>query len=421
MRKYGQFMHILITAGLGIIFWALTEVLFFGFGRLIFDGFVNILPSIVIIILHFALFCGCMFGTMHMLCKARGDYKGWADRNLLDVVSQNYKKAAIALIAVVLASGVFEFLYELEVKQTGSVTGTNASSYVFIIDDSSSMRGNDPSKARVQAVRDIMDGSKIPYAVYSFSTLGSAKLVKPMGKYSDSDVLDFPSDGSQTYIVDALKSVVADVENGTLNVGNNPQFLILSDGDSFDDYENSVVEKCNDLNITVNSISYTLYSSLLKRISDNTGGTYSDVYDAALLKDNMQSALKTGLRTDRNLLGDWTGDLLHAIMRVVMLSLLGLCWSWMKQKAYCCAYEHKFADTVFFVSLALTVAAAILVELLFRFTPVPAYVIRLIFCILWAITPGIYWAGMPMQNNNMYNPGAYTNQGTFGNYDKIGF
>ena len=414
MRKYGQVKHILITAALGILFWALTEVLFFGFGRLIFDGIVNILPSIVVIILHFALFCGCMFGTMHMLCKARGDYKGWADKNLLNVISENYKKAAIALVAVIVASGVFEFIYEFEV-----IGGSNDSSYVFIIDRSGSMDGNDPSGERLDAIEEKMKKNKgTPYAVYSFSDEGETILEKPMGKYKNEKITITPN-GGLTYIMDALSTVVDDVESGELSVGKSPKFFILSDGFANDEYVQSVVDKCVANNIKVDTMYFARPENLiygknpmLEMISTNTGGEYRE-------GSSVDTAF--GINPDRNLLGDWTGDLLHAIMRVVMLSLLGLCWSWMKQKAYCCAYEHKFADTVFFVSLALTIFAAILVELLFRFTPVPAYVIRLIFCILWAITPGIYWAGMPMENNNPYNNGAYTNQGTFGNYDKIGF
>lgn len=414
MRKHGQFTHIIITAGLGILFWALTEVLFFGFGRLIFDGVVNILPSIVVIILHFALFCGCMFGTMHLLCKARGDYKGWADRNLLNVVSQNYKKAAIALIAVVVASGIFEFLYELEV-----IGGSSDSSYVFIIDRSGSMNTNDPTGERLDAIEEKMRKNKgVPYAVYSFSDVGQTILEKPMGKYKNEKVSITPN-GGLTFIMDALDHVVNDIESGALSVGRAPKFFLLSDGIANDNYDQAVIDRCVANNVKIDTMYFTSSANLamgrnemMVMISANTGGEYRE-------GETVDTAF--GINPDRNLLGDWTGDILHAIMRVVMLALLGLCWSWMKQKAYCCAYEHKFADTVFFVSLALTCLAAILVELLFRFTPVPAYVIRLIFCILWAITPGIFWAGMPMQQNNNPYGGMYSNQGTFGNYDKIGF
>ena len=88
------------------------------------------------------------------------------------------------------------------------------------------------------------------------------------------------------------------------------------------------------------------------------------------------------------------------ILRVVFLALIGVVISWIKQKCYCGAIDHTFEDVVFFVSIAFCSFAAILVELLFKlvpplpflfFTDLAPRFIRILFCVLFAITPGYFW------------------------------
>ena len=94
----------------------------------------------------------------------------------------------------------------------------------------------------------------------------------------------------------------------------------------------------------------------------------------------------------RNLISSRTvfsRDLLYAIMRVVFLSLVGVVWSWMKYETYCSA-KAEVNRWVFTLSLILCTFASILLEVFLQRLWMPPAVARLVFCVLWAITPGFF-------------------------------
>ena len=90
-------------------------------------------------------------------------------------------------------------------------------------------------------------------------------------------------------------------------------------------------------------------------------------------------------------------------MRIVFLILLGLAFSWMKQKCYSSAYDHAYEDKVFLVSAILSGVAAVWIEVMFLLIPnFPFFIfdiahsgIRLVFCVLWAIFPGFFVKEQP--------------------------
>ena len=95
--------------------------------------------------------------------------------------------SAIMLVILFAATLLLEFLYELG----GGITTYKPTSYIFVIDDSSSMVSNDPYNERVSAIKEIMERERIPYAVYKFSD--DARLIRPMDSYHGDEDLGFNS------------------------------------------------------------------------------------------------------------------------------------------------------------------------------------------------------------------------------------
>lgn len=401
MIKYGKAFHIIITALIGVLFAIIGEVILYFLADLIWTP--------LAIAIYFAVFGGIILFASYRLNKARGDYSGWSKKNLTAVVTAAFKKAAIALLILVVLAGVFEFVYDTEI-----ITSSKASSYTFVIDDSGSMEGSDPDMIRVEAIHDIMKNEKkdFPFAIYRFTH--EVEKIRDMDPYDDGEEFAFGPDGL-TDIVGALRKVVDDIESGDLEVGKSPRVLLLSDGASDEAGLDEVIDDCIKNNITVSTISFGVgHSDMLEEIAEETGGIYTDVDDIKDLKDDMANAI--AYSHDRNLLSERvvnSNETLYLVLRIVFLILLGIVFSWMKQKAYCSAYEHGFSDKVFLISSILCAVASILVEVLFLLEFVPALVIRLIFCILWAIIPGFFvkegasGAGNGFADNYGYSNGMF--------------
>ena len=427
MRKYGQFWHIIITALVGIAFFAITDDLLFPI--LIHTSLFSLLTEAVWtplgIAIYFALFAGTMYGAMYILCKARGDIRGWTMKNLSSVVTSSYKRAALGIAVLVLASGLFEFIYEFD-----KITPMHSTSYIFLIDDSGSMSGNDPSSERGKAIGVIMSkqDADFPYAVYEFSD--SAKLMRSMAPYSPSDTYNFNADGGGTDILGSLETVLNDLERGTLvGAGKAPRILVLSDGYSDDTGFESVMTRCRDNNVVISTIlcntqgyyGYELESDLLENLAARSGGAYVAVTDVTALQQEMETAITTTL--SHNLLSQryiYASGWAYALMRIVFLSLIGAVWSWIKQKTYCCSHDHSFADKVFIVSCILCVLSSILVEVLFNTGSVPAAAIRLLFCTMWAICPGAFIQYIEFGGNDFASSesATFSTNHAFGSYDK---
>ncbi|MBE6679642.1 MAG: VWA domain-containing protein, partial [Ruminococcaceae bacterium] len=218
MRRSGLALHIFITAVVGVGFYIL--------GELLLPVLTKVIWPPLGIALYFLLFGVVIYTISVIMCKARGDYAAWEKKNLSSVVSTAWKRAVLGLVVLFIASGAFEFLYELEKRNY-----TKPSSYVFVIDDSGSMTGSDPRMQRVAAIDAIMakEAADFPYAVYRFT--GEVELVRDMAPYQQGEIIEFNPTGG-TDIVLALSRAIDDIKAGTLKGGTAPKILLLSDGDS---------------------------------------------------------------------------------------------------------------------------------------------------------------------------------------------
>ena len=396
MKRYGMFLHLLLTGLVGLVFAIVGESLY--------HLLTNVIWKPIGVGLYFALFAAVILGMSFLMAKLRGDYNIWQNREGTTVFSTNYKRAAIAIAVVFMLSGLCEFLYDTDFNKP--LRKKSITSYVFLIDDSGSMggdRGSDPEMKRVDAISEIMEkeSKKTEFAIYRFND--QVERVRDMAPYKKGETYNFSPEGT-TDIVGALRRVVDDIVSGELEVGKNPRILLLSDGYADSDIGlDEVLDDCNANGIIVSTIGYGVSNPMLKEISEKTGGSYSEVLLEQI--SNLGDAMKNAISSNysRNLLSDRyvkSLDILYMILRVVFLVLIGVVISWIKQKCYCGAIDHTFEDVVFFVSISFCTFAAILVELLFKlvpplpfliFTDIAPRFIRILFCVLFAITPGYFW------------------------------
>lgn len=373
MNGHGTARHLLISGGIGCLFWLLGNVLY---GTLTQE-----LWQPLGIGIYFALF-GAVIGIGYrILSVIRGDHS-WLRRKQPDQLREDLRMYFLWLLLLTVVTVGLEFLYEVGVSGTSQPT-----SYIFLIDDSGSMEGNDPENKRVSAIHEIMAGQEegFPYAVYKFTD--ESTCLKALSPYSAGDRFEFISDGG-TNIIGSLRTVVQEILQNRSAAGENVRILLLSDGD--DNYfalgKRKVIRDCVDNGISVSTISFGNLTGnrLLRSLAEGTGGVYIHSADAVDLQADMTSAVT--LSSARNLISErymirlnW----LYTILRILFLTVMGATWSMMKLFAYC----GRDTDGILPLSLLLCVLGAVLTEVLFALQVNGAFV-RLLLCILWSLVPG---------------------------------
>lgn len=367
----GVSKHLILTALTGVIFWLI--------GELAFTFLTEKIWTPLGISVYFLVFAVLMFIILFIILAVKADVSTKEKK-------RNIKEACtlgiIAMAAVVAFSCLFEFLYEL-----GGRDYYEPTSYIFLVDDSGSMDGTED--LRVQAIKDVMTSDNVdePYAVYRFAY--DAELIKPMGKYDDSDVqlMSFESMGG-TEILTSIKTIVKDFSDGKLaGAGVSPKILLVSDGHSSSFGTGSVARLCKKNLISVSTIGIDgCNESFLKKLADSTGGVFVRCEDVSQLAESLEQA--KGFNTDRNLLSTrfvYKNDALYAFLRIIFLCMLGVAWS--IGKMYFCHDSNKILKKSLLFSIICCVAAVLILEF-FAGSFIDIEYLRLIFCVLWAITYG---------------------------------
>lgn len=376
-NKKDMIIHLVCSAGVGALFFIVGQILYFSLTEKLWTP--------LGIAIYFLIFSIMMLIAMFVLNQIRKDYSYWYKNEKKDTVKKAYLRGMACIIVLFILSGIFEFLYEL-----GKTTEYVPTSYVFLIDDSGSMSGNDPQCVRSEAIGRIMGNQTddMPYAVYKFTD--NSHLIKEMGMYAKDDTYEFLSDGG-TDIVTSLNTVIDELLSKNVNGGEHPKVLLLSDGASSSWGVKSVINKCRDNEIAVSTIGFNVNSHLLSKIARKTGGVYINVSNIDDLQEQMNKAITSFL--DRDLISDrfmLKNDGLYAFLRILFLCLMGVVFSWLKYKTFCSARGPKYDGFVLKISIVCTTIAAITMELCFNIFDISSWIIRLVFCVLWAITPGYF-------------------------------
>lgn len=372
---------LVLTLVYGVIYYFLGELIV----KNLFDAIWNPL-AVAVYMVAFAVPL-----ILILLLIARGSGK------LFGEIGGYFAISAIMLVILFAVTLLLEFLYELE----GVLITNKPTSYVFVIDDSSSMYSADPHNERVSAIFEIMKDEDIPYAVYRFTD--EAELIRGMDVYKGDEILKFKS-GGETDVLQSLNMVISDLESGRLNGGSKPRVLLLSDGDSAGSKLDEVSEKYNDLRISISAVGFgDVDDSLLVSITSGTGGVYIRSDDLRKLRNDMKKSIN--LVSERTLLTPRRkvrGNVLYMILRILFLTIIGVIIGLIKKNG---AFGTEDTKPILLSSSVQGFIAAILCEFL---VDVKAGVARMAVVILWAIMivrEEEYHNRFGSQNGNRYGDG----------------
>lgn len=400
----GAALHLLITGLVGLAFSFV--------GQLVYPFLTESLWQPLGIALYFLAFSTVMYITLFVLNQVRHDYSFWVTHGRKDEWGGVYRRAALCIPLIFLMAGVLEFVYEVGNMQMG-----NPTSYVFVIDDSGSMSGNDPEQKRAAAIASFMAKEQFnaPYAVYGFTT--DAYLIKGLSPYTTSDSFEFASDGG-TDVLHSLDQVLADLSSGKLgNVGEAPRILLFSDGESSSFGWRRIAKDSRSSNAVVSTIGFGYDSSLLRNIAERTGGVFVQIDDIDSLQAEMEVAISSN--ASRNLISSRAAirlDWLYALMRVLFLIIIGIIWSLMKFNAFCSS-SGRLNNRVFVISIVLCATSSVLIELLFQYFWAPPAAVRMLFCVMWALTPGFFVANSPSVVSPQYRRSVPPSSGSLSGID----
>ena len=122
-------LHTIVTAIAGIVFFFIGEIIY---NNIIIDS-----KAPLTLPIYFLVFMIVMIIVLWALSLKRGIYFETRDKKKKS--GNMTKTIIITLVIMTISSGVLEFLYEIG----GKISPKNATSYVFVIDDSGSMQSND--------------------------------------------------------------------------------------------------------------------------------------------------------------------------------------------------------------------------------------------------------------------------------------
>lgn len=328
--------------------------------------------------------------------------------------SSEYQKSFIVIAAILLCSMLFEFLYELDAV---TLKADNATSYIFLIDDSGSMGGdgglygNDPNGVRYDAIPAVLKDCKddFPYAVYAFDH--GCQMISSMAPASEgkNKAVDQLNLGGGTDIQLAIEYVLSDIDNGILtDCGTAPRILLLSDGVSYFNDFDAMINECNSRNVSVSTVGFgSAEKDLLREIAQRTGGYFQWAKNVSGLSSAMSTAIFGG---DRDLLNerfDRSDDALLVIMRIVFMLILAAGFVLIKMFMFSTFDEKNFALYAFVV---LAVVGALGLEIGIQAIRLDPVYMRALFCFCLAFLVGSSKeADAPNMGNtkNPYGGNAY--------------
>lgn len=292
-------------------------LLFFFVGEMIYHRLIVNVNSILFMGVYFAALGLILAAALFLAARLYG----------FEFSPKSLIVSMICILLLFILGMFFEFLYEFK---SVSVTATSGD-YIFAIDNSSSMGGNDPLQKRIAAVRQLVESQEenTRFAVYTFSD--DINCIREMGPASEQfeDMALTPEGG--TAIVGALTKIMDDMKSGRLPYDKGTQVILLTDGyatdtDFFGGNIDSVLKDFSEIEVSISTVGLgDVDERFLENISGKTGGQSVTTDNVEDLGNAMVSVARTS-DTDRNLLSvrkqadpDW----LYALMRIVFLSLLG--------------------------------------------------------------------------------------------------
>lgn len=255
------------------------------------------------------------------------------DSDLYEDFGQMITYFIYSLIGVFVLSMGLEFIYE----RNPNIKSIEPTSYIFVIDESGSMSGNDPSGLRYEAIPEIMKAASegFPYMVYTFSN--DTQIVRDMGPLeAEYEPIPVNSNGG-TAIRGTILRILQDYKNGVWDGGSNPKVVFLTDGSATDLSNgflwfkgnmpefNAALEEYYNLGINISTVGLgSVDPEIMTKMAGTTGGVFVNIQNAS----DLASAMKTAATSysDRDLLSirymkHW--DTLYGFLRILFLTIIG--------------------------------------------------------------------------------------------------
>lgn len=238
-----------------------------------------------------------------------------------------------SLIGIFVLVMGLEFIYECN----PNIKSIEPTSYIFVIDESGSMSGNDPGGLRYEAIPEIMKAAEegFPYMVYTFSD--DTQIIRAMAPLdAEYEPIPVNSDGG-TAICGTILRILQDYKNGVWDGGSNPKVVFLTDGSATDLSNgflwfrgnmpefNAALEEYYDLDINISTVGLgSVDREIMTKMAETTGGVFVNIQNASDLASAMKTAASS--YSDRNLLSirymkRW--DTLYGFLRILFLTIIG--------------------------------------------------------------------------------------------------
>lgn len=288
-------------------------------------------------------------------------YSGWESM---------FRYFAVGVVAVFFLSMLLEYLYELNPKQKI----IEPTSYIFVIDESGSMEGNDPEGLRYEAIQKIMGDpeNELPYMVYAFSS--ESRVLRSMGRLTvDEPEIPVTCDGG-TSIRETTLRILEDYKKKKWDGGENPKIIFLTDGYATDldngflwfkgnvPEFNAALEEYSDLGINISTVGLgSVDRQLMRKMAETTGGVFVNVDEATDLVEAMKTAATS--YSERNLLSIRYMkhmNKLFGFLRILFLSIIGTLIGGLLALAY---MDDNSIPHIIMTSVAESVIGSIILEI----------------------------------------------------------
>lgn len=361
-----------ITVVTGIILWIVE--------RAIYSVLLDLIPRAALI--------GIMFGVMtlglSLVVFCYSISAGIFNENIMKGSSGSVSVIVILLAGIIImfgAGNLFQWLYSLNPNDENIAP----TSYIFVIDDSGSMKDNDSSGERFKVIREVLNDmpDDFPYMVYSFSN--DAAIVKKMGPISDGiPQLDGNYSGG-TEIKLTLTKIMTDMENGVWDGGETPKVILLTDGYATDiswfTNISKILKQYAAKHVSVSTVGLGhVDTNLMNKIAKSTGGVFIDVSDAAALSEAMNTAARE--YADRDLLSTRyisSLNVLYGFLRILFLSLLG------SGLGFLVAVAYGFRDSTSLIILSSIVKSVLGAAIMELGTSVLGFSDKFMWLVLWIL------------------------------------
>lgn len=281
------------------------------------------------------ILCVSLFATVFMTVWIGSMVSGSFDKesNLYDDPGSMIRYFLCGMVGVFLLSMALEFIYEFNPK----LKAIKPTSYIFVIDESGSMSGNDSTGLRYEAIPEIMEAEEdgFPYMVYTFSD--DTQIVRDMGPLeAEYEPIPVNSNGG-TAIYGTLLQILEDYKDGIWDGGTSPKVIFLTDGVATDLSNgflwfkgnmpefNAALEEYNNLGINISTVGLGFVDrEIMTKMAETTGGVFVNIRNAS----DLASAMKTAAisYSDRDLLSIRYMqhlDGLYAVLRILFLTIIG--------------------------------------------------------------------------------------------------